>query len=191
MADLPSATFEEAPASLRPWMLQRMRWMKGYLQTIITHSQDPSDALARLGPGKFFGAVTLTAGTTMAALGFPVFTLAAAVEFATGGMTGASSFREALWSGIGLVLFLAGIPGILLPCLAGIRRRGLRHLAPFVLLMPFYYVLVSIAAWRGLFELFSRRFHWHKTPHGLARTSRAGLLRSGAQGLAPLPRAAA
>jgi cellulose synthase/poly-beta-1,6-N-acetylglucosamine synthase-like glycosyltransferase len=32
IADLPSATLEEAPQRLGAWMRQRRRWMKGFLQ---------------------------------------------------------------------------------------------------------------------------------------------------------------
>src|SRR3954463_8416279 len=40
----------------------------------------------------------------------------------------------------------------------------------YVPLLPLYYVLVSIAAWRGLAELLLDPFRCNKTEHGLART---------------------
>ena len=45
--------------------------------------------------------------------------------------------------------------------------------------MPFYYLLVSVAACRGLVELALDPDRWNKTEHGLARTSRASGLESG------------
>jgi hypothetical protein len=35
------------------------------------------------------------------------------------------------------------------------------------LLSPIYWVLISIAAWKGLIQLFTNPFHWEKTRHGL------------------------
>ena len=68
VADLPSATLEEAPAELSAWMEQRTRWMKGYMQTCLTHGRRPLRSLRALGMARFTGAVTLTFGALLAAL---------------------------------------------------------------------------------------------------------------------------
>ena len=47
------------------------------------------------------------------------------------------------------------------------RRRGLGDLAGWSLLMPFYWVLISIGAWKGFLQLLTRPFYWEKTRHGL------------------------
>ena len=41
-----------------------------------------------------------------------------------------------------------------------------------LLLMPVYWLLLSLAAWRALFQLLRDPYRWEKTEHGLARTSR-------------------
>ena len=41
-----------------------------------------------------------------------------------------------------------------------------------LLLMPLYWLLLSLAAWRALFQLLRDPYRWEKTEHGLARTSR-------------------
>ena len=61
--------------------------------------------------------------------------------------------------------------------MAAIRLRRLWRLLAYVPALPFYYGLVSVAAWRGLAELLLDPFRWNKTEHGLARTSRAGSLK--------------
>ena len=43
--------------------------------------------------------------------------------------------------------------------------------------MPVYFLLISLAAWSGLYELVRAPNRWNKTEHGLARTSRTGALR--------------
>jgi hypothetical protein len=47
--DLPSSTLEEAPGTLRLWMRQRTRWMKGFVQTATGHSRKPWTMLRQLG----------------------------------------------------------------------------------------------------------------------------------------------
>lgn len=65
---------------------------------------------------------------------------------------------------------------MILPPVEALRRRRWWGLLPWVALLPLYYGLVSVAAWRALAELVHEPFRWNKTDHGLARTSRSGLL---------------
>jgi hypothetical protein len=37
--------------------------------------------------------------------------------------------------------------------------------------IPFYWLLLSVAAWRALFQLVFAPHRWEKTEHGLGRTS--------------------
>ena len=48
-----STTYEEAPARLRPWLRQRTRWFKGWMQTWAVHMRSPRALLAELGPAGF------------------------------------------------------------------------------------------------------------------------------------------
>jgi hypothetical protein len=59
---------------------------------------------------------------------------------------------------------------VFIPACVALRR--LWRLMPWILLLPLYYSLVSVAAWRGLWEMAIAPFRWNKTSHGLARTSR-------------------
>ncbi|MHC4914060.1 MAG: glycosyltransferase family 2 protein [Planctomycetota bacterium] len=47
------------------------------------------------------------------------------------------------------------------------RRRGLGDLIGWCLLIPLYWVLISIGAWKGFLQLLTRPFYWEKTEHGL------------------------
>ncbi|MBM6592941.1 glycosyltransferase family 2 protein [Microvirga pudoricolor] len=172
VGDLPSQTLEEAPARLGEWMRQRTRWMKGFMQTCICHSRHPGHALRELGFWRFAGAVLVTAGTVASALGYPIFTALCLYAWNAPTPEGALT----LWQLLSLELFVLGLIGMLAPALLGIKRRRLLRLLPWVPLLPLYYGLVSVAAWRALFELVLSPFHWHKTSHGHARTSRTGRL---------------
>ena len=65
-----------------------------------------------------------------------------------------------------LSLVLANVFFVAMHIVACIRRR-MYALVPFALLMPLYWVLISIGAWKGFLQLFFRPFYWEKTVHGL------------------------
>ncbi|MBC7316779.1 MAG: hypothetical protein H5T70_10205, partial [Chloroflexi bacterium] len=46
--------------------------------------------------------------------------------------------------------------------------RGYHNLVLYALLSPFYWVLMSIGAWKGLYQLLVKPYYWEKTIHGLA-----------------------
>jgi len=71
--------------------------------------------------------------------------------------------------------FLEGPPGVSeLPAAETLFDLPL---GPAVAALPVYYVLISWAAWRGLFEFVWAPSRWNKTDHGLARTSRLRTLK--------------
>jgi hypothetical protein len=159
--------------------------MKGFMQVCVTHSRQPLRGLPSLGPARFFGAVTMTFGTVAAALGYPFFTVLSVKGLVDQSLFKAETALEVMTAALGIILFAAGLVAMVAPALVGVARRGWWGLLPYVPLLPVYYVLVSVAAWRGLAELFLAPFRWHKTEHGLARTSRTGILTTAAE--APEP----
>ena len=46
------------------------------------------------------------------------------------------------------------------------RRRGLLRLSWHVLSMPLYWLLISAAAYRALWQFVTAPFKWEKTEHG-------------------------
>jgi glycosyltransferase XagB len=176
VADLPSTTLEEAPVTLGAWMRQRSRWMKGYVQTCITHSRTPVLAWRELGFWRFGAGVTLTFGTVLSALGYPIFALVCLAGIGTGGLLSAKTAWAALWSAGSLLLFVLGLAAMIIPAVIGLKRRRALQLLIWVPALPVYYLLVSAAAWRAIWDLVRNPFRWHKTSHGLARTSRTGAL---------------
>ncbi len=175
VADLPSSTLEEAPSTLKDWMNQRTRWMKGFMQTSASHSRNPWTTLSQLGFWQFYGALVLTGGAVVSALVYPFFT-GLFLTLWLGGDRPAVTGWDSLWFSGSLTLFLFGAAAMIVPAGLALHRRRLWRLLPWVLLLPIYYGLVSLAAWRGLWEVATAPFRWNKTDHGLARTSRSGLL---------------
>ncbi|MGP9822683.1 glycosyltransferase family 2 protein [Salinarimonas sp. NSM] len=177
--DLPSTTWEEAPTRLRQWMNQRTRWMKGFVQTLLTHTRDPRRSIAVLGARRVAIVWLVVGGTVLSALLYPL-TLVVLLSLLAGGIGAAlTPGPHPAW--VAAALAPLPLPMAILAtttcawglattvAVAGLAlyRRGRRDLLVLVPLMPLYFFLVSIAAWRGLQDLVRRPYHWHKTSHGL------------------------
>ncbi|SDN40143.1 Glycosyltransferase, catalytic subunit of cellulose synthase and poly-beta-1,6-N-acetylglucosamine synthase [Methylobacterium phyllostachyos] len=174
VGDLPSSTAEEAPARFRPWLAQRTRWLKGLLQTSLTHGRSPLSNARSLGGLEALCAAALVPGTVASALAYPVCLAAAAWTFLIREIPAAPVFLDNLDTGLAITLFGLGLSALVLPALLGCARRGWGDLAQSVPWMPIYYLLVSLAAWLALIELIRAPQRWNKTQHGLARTSLSG-----------------
>jgi glycosyltransferase XagB len=164
--DLPSDTREEAPCGIGSWFSQRRRWHKGYIQTMVSHGRHTGQALKATGLFGWLGGVVQVAGTLLGALFFPIFA-AHMVWLASNGTLfdspdGWSILRNtlALWGAS------CGVIVMLVPAIIGLRRRRAWHLAPWLLTMPFYQLLVSAAAWVSIIDYIRAPSHWLKTEHG-------------------------
>ncbi|CAN1501870.1 COG1215 Glycosyltransferases, probably involved in cell wall biogenesis [Rhabdaerophilaceae bacterium] len=170
--DLPSTTWEEAPARAGTWLNQRTRWMKGWMQTLLVHARDPFQLIRQVG---FMAAASLgSIGLSMiiCSLMLPLVVAATLVRIVVGPGLFEGSLVQTIADSmmvisISLAIFMEFVP----PAVALIRRRSFR-LLPAIILAPITYLMISIASWRALYDLVQRPYHWHKTPHGLMR--RAG-----------------
>jgi cellulose synthase/poly-beta-1,6-N-acetylglucosamine synthase-like glycosyltransferase len=166
-----STTYEEACSQVKPFVRQRTRWIKGYMQTAIVHSRRPVRFTREAGLRGLAGFVLLIAGTPATFLATPILWLLTAV-WIVGAVPGTqlSQLFPHPFDTLAELSFVAGnLSMVGLNALAVVRRR-MFHLLPFALLAPLYWVLHSIAAWRALEQLIRRPFMWEKTPHGLPGT---------------------
>lgn len=174
VADLASTTFEEAPNRLRPWLNQRSRWLKGWMQTVISHARQPVAAFRQLGVGGFAAAVAQSLSVILGALGAPVFLTLLAARLAFGNGFGEGSALHLAADVLIVVLVAGGLATVILAAVLGMRRRGLLRLMYHLPLLPIYQFLVSVAAWKALWELLRKPYHWHKTEHGTALRRASG-----------------
>ncbi|MDB5510360.1 MAG: glycosyl transferase family 2 [Hyphomicrobiales bacterium] len=168
---LESTTWEEAPAGLKNWFAQRRRWMKGWMQTLLTHTRHPRQLVAELGPARAASVIALLAANTLGPLIGSAFMAYVLYDMAAGDLLAPRPFAHVLSDLFWIVLALSGLASIFLISFAGMTRRGLWRSAPYLLLRPVHMLLMTLAAWAALIELFHRPFHWAKTEHGLARSS--------------------
>jgi len=163
---LTSTTWEEAPATFRTWLKQRTRWLKGWMQTYLVHMRNPVRTARDLGWLQFFGLQVLMGGVILSALVHPWFYAVMAAELAFGPLSAPHhhTLSDAV-KVIGLTnLVLGYVSGVALGCVA-VAGRGRQRLAISALLMPVYWLLVSLAAYRALFQLAFTPYIWEKTQH--------------------------
>jgi cellulose synthase/poly-beta-1,6-N-acetylglucosamine synthase-like glycosyltransferase len=167
-----STTHEEAPSALRAWLPQRRRWIKGWMQTLVVHARDPARLIRELGPRNAARALVLLANGVLGPLLAPLFALVMVCDAIWGDLLAPRATLEIVLSTLWISLTIAGLTSVLWLSALGIRRRGLRREARWLFALPAYHLLLSVAAWGALFELWRDPFSWSKTSHGHARTSR-------------------
>jgi cellulose synthase/poly-beta-1,6-N-acetylglucosamine synthase-like glycosyltransferase len=182
-----STTYEEAPARFGPWLRQRTRWFKGWMQTWLVHMREPRELLANLGLPGFAAFQLIVGGNALAALVHPLFLLWLIYGLKSGAPMGqdggatvtilAGLYGTTVVIGYGTSAFLGWF---------GLARRGLLSTAWVLLLTPLHWLLLSLAAWRALYQLIAAPYRWEKTEHGLARNSR--LAERASQSLSKLER---
>lgn len=163
-----STTFEEANNHTGNWIRQRSRWLKGYMQTYLVHMRRPLDSYRKLGAVGFWGFQFFIGGTVLSTLivpwlfGMYVFWLLTM-----------SSAMNVIFPPFVLYLSLANLligNGFFIYVTAlGAFKRGYFSLIPYALTVPAYWCLMSIAAYKGLWQLIHKPFFWEKTQHGLTR----------------------
>ena len=173
-----STTFEEASCRTGQWVRQRSRWMKGYMQTLLVHTRRPLHLIRSSGPLGFLGFIFFIGGTVLAGLLNPIFWLFYGVWLVLSAANFDPLFPQTL---LFLCLFnlLAGNGAFTWLVMLGPIRRGWLHLIPFSFTLFGYWVLISIAAYKGLWQLVNNPFFWEKTQHGLSRQATARVSEAG------------
>ena len=169
-AMLASATREEAPITLRAWMKQRTRWIKGYLQTWLVYMRDGAALKARIGRPAYYGFQFFIGAPALTFLLAPVFwgicllSLLGALPL---------SIPNWLW-GVCAASFLGSVGLHWLYARAAIRLEDWDGMRLALVLYPFYWLLHSFAAARAVVQLLIAPHYWDKTTHGVSRFSHRG-----------------
>jgi glycosyltransferase XagB len=163
VAMLGSATLEEAPARFPAWFRQRTRWMKGYMQTLLVHTRSPRRLLKETGWRGCLALAAMLGGAVWSALVNPLLWVVFLASCLGRKLAAEPLDILALVSGLSLLA-----ANILLAALSLTGRSGARRLGDIIhaLGFPLYWLLLSAAAYRALWQLLRDPFRWEKTPHG-------------------------
>jgi len=160
-------TYEEATVKLGSWIRQRSRWYKGHTQTYLVHMRHPIKLLQDLGWRKFL----LFQFTFGGGIYMPI------INPFLWAITAVSLFAPWLFSSLFLLpiqaicifnLVVGNLSFLFLYVWTCIKQKR-NYFIPLALTMPLYWVLISVAAWRGLLQLITRPFYWEKTLHGVSK----------------------
>lgn len=173
-----STTYEEAPARFGAWLRQRSRWMKGWLQTWIVHMRSPVNLWRDTGARGFFTLNIIVGGNVLTALAHPVMLAELLVQSGMRAFdSDAATFLASNFAELHVAAIATGYLSTIIIGLMGLARRRLLHEAWVLALTPLYWICLSIAAWRALYQLAADPYRWEKTEHGLARHSRLATLK--------------
>lgn len=168
-----STTYEEAPPRFGGWIRQRTRWLKGFVQTWLVHMREPRALWRELGARGFLAFQVMVGGTILSALVHPWFYVLMAGEVLGGTLLALpGSVLGAMFWAVAWFALITGYAAAMALALLAARRRGLNRLLWNVPLMPLYWLLISAAAYRALWQFVTAPFKWEKTEHG--RPSRLG-----------------
>lgn len=167
-ATIDSTTWEEAPIRLMPWLRQRTRWMKGWMQTWWVHARHPRRYWRRTGWRGLIARDLIIGGALLAALAYPALIVVAALMLGEYAVTGEIAHSARFVSKLHGASIIGGLGVAMLIQLRGLAYRGRLKDGWVLALTPIYWGLLSWAAWRALLQLRSKPFHWEKTEHGLA-----------------------
>ncbi|QQR36022.1 glycosyltransferase [Devosia oryziradicis] len=158
---LASATRETAPTQLGPWIGQRTRWMKGWMQTFIVHNRDPGRLIAEMGLPSFLVVEALLLGMILA----PMLHCGFAIVLLIRGFAGLGWFDSDVWSAFYIAVLALGYGSALAMTVLGLLRLGRMALLPAQAGLPVYWLLMGYATLRAAIELLWRPFYWFKSPH--------------------------
>ncbi len=170
---LDSTTYEEACCQSMPWLKQRTRWLKGWMQTFSVHMRSPATTLRELGLAGFLAFHAYFAGIIVSSLAHPLFYLVLAYRGLQGTLfQSGGTLAGGILLAIAVVNFLGGYAVNV--CLGAMSLAGAKHKGLWVhaIFIPVYWLYVSAAAYRAIWQLFRAPFYWEKTEHGVSRTLR-------------------
>ena len=161
-----STTMEEANTSIPNFIRQRSRWIKGYMQTSLVHARRPRQLIHEIGIRRFLSFALLIGGTPLTFLGvLPLYAVTVFTIFIPTEVLSQFFPVWLLW--ICLINFIIGNSVMVYLSMMGPYKRGTFELILWALLNPIYWILHSIASYKGLWQLITKPHYWEKTEHGL------------------------
>ncbi|MDX5452301.1 MAG: glycosyltransferase [Rhodococcus sp. (in: high G+C Gram-positive bacteria)] len=166
-AVLDSTTPEEANSDPINWIRQRSRWYKGYLQTWLVHVRRPVQLWRGIGTVGMLRFTTLLAGTPIIACLNMVFWL-----ITISWLLGQPFLVEEIFPWYvyfpALISLVFGNSAVLYMNLVACRETGNSALWLACLTVPLYWLMMSVAAIKGTYQLIRNPSYWEKTFHGLS-----------------------
>lgn len=164
-----STTYEEANSNLNSWIKQRSHWIKGYIQSFFVHVRSPRGFMRSIREPHLFTFFLIVGGKTLSVFINPFLWIMTISYFLFRPTVG--HFIESLYPApifyMGLFTLMVGNLFYLYNYMLGAAHRGHWNLVKLGYIVPFYWLLMSFAAWKALYQLLVKPYYWEKTTHGL------------------------
>ena len=161
-------TYEEAPPQFIPWIKQRTRWLKGWMQTVLVHSRNPLHFLNDIGLKNTIAFHLLMTSIIISALIHPFFIAIFIWQVFSLGYS-ASSGVDGVIIAASVFNLVGGYTTYALLAYAVLKNSPYNACSKLLFTLPIYWLLISFAGWRALLHLIVKPHEWEKTPHGLAK----------------------
>jgi cellulose synthase/poly-beta-1,6-N-acetylglucosamine synthase-like glycosyltransferase len=170
---LDSVTYEEACCQPWPWLKQRTRWLKGWIQTYGVHMREPFRLAREAGWKGFLAFQGHFAGVIVAALVHPLSYILILHDAARGILfAGSGTFLGRHLLFLAIFNLVVGYAASLALGWFTLRGKQVRKLAPQLIFIPFYWLMISAACYRAVYQLIKAPHYWEKTEHGVSRFRR-------------------
>jgi len=163
---LDTTTYEEATSQYRNWIRQRSRWVKGYMQTYLSCMRHPIRLARRMGAKAFLAFHLFFGANSLCLLINPLFWALIVVWFATHAGWIPSIFPAPVFY-LAFFGLLVGNGACMLSLVSGSVARRHYGDVKWAFLVPVYWLVMSVAAYKALGQLFHKPSYWEKTEHGI------------------------
>jgi hypothetical protein len=165
-----STTYEEANNEPFNWIRQRSRWIKGYMQTYLVHMRNPAKLVRKIGWRGFWGFNFFIGATPITFLVYPLLLTIFVMYLVFDLSTIRTLFPDWVLFMAIFNLMVGNILMIYVNMMAVFKRR-FYELILFSIANPIYWLMHSVAAYMGLYELIVKPFYWQKTNHGISKVN--------------------
>ena len=166
-AIIDSTTLEEANSRFGNWLRQRSRWIKGYIQTYFIHNREPLKFIKKHGFQTLVFQLVI-GGRIAFILINPILWATTISYFIFRPVIGVAieSIYPAPVFYIAVTSLVIGNFVCLINYMVGLAKRKHWILIKYVYLVPLYWLMVSSAAIKAVFQLIIKPHYWEKTQHG-------------------------
>lgn len=169
-----STTYEEANGVLPSWIKQRSRWIKGYMQTWLVHMRHPVQLWKSIGAKGFFSFHFFIGAPPFTMLLAPILWAITFLVWFTNTWDFGWLFPEPFGTMALFNLVIGNLFLVYFGVIAALKRRYY-DLVPVGILLPVYWVLHSIAAYKAFWQLIFNPHYWEKTEHGTSSVTQKTL----------------
>jgi cellulose synthase/poly-beta-1,6-N-acetylglucosamine synthase-like glycosyltransferase len=170
VAIINSTTYEEANNDFFNWIRQRSRWIKGYMQTYLVHMRNPRKLLKKVGWRGFLGFNFFIGATPLTFLMYPLL-LSVFFAYVIFDLEGIRELFPDWVLFMSIFNLMVGNILMIYVNMMAVFKRRYYELILFAIANPIYWLMHSVSAYKGLWQLIVNPFYWEKTNHGLSKVN--------------------